>query len=75
MCLAIPAKVITVSENLAQVDLMGNHRSVNTNLVAEELKPGDWVLVHAGYAMEKIDEEIAQETLGLLEEALDKSEY
>ena len=74
MCLAIPAKILTVAEYTAEVDLMGNHKSVNIALVAEKLEPGDFVLVHAGYAMEKIDEEIALETLALLEEAVQLSE-
>ncbi len=75
MCLAIPAKVLQVSEHEAEVDLMGNTKKVNTDLVADQLKPGDYVLVHAGYAMEKIDESIALETLAIFEEAIEKSEY
>jgi hydrogenase expression/formation protein HypC len=75
MCIAIPAKVVQVTEHEAEVDLMGNTKKVNIDLVAEELKPGDYVLVHAGYAIEKIEESIALETLAIFEEAIEKSEY
>lgn len=75
MCLAIPAKVIKIMEHDLEVDLMGNQKVVNKDLLAEELQPGDFVLVHAGYAIEKVDEAMAMETLALFEEALEKSEY
>lgn len=75
MCLAIPAKVIKIMEHDLEVDLMGNKKVVNKDLLAEELQPGDFVLVHAGYAIEKVDEAMAMETLALFEEALEKSEY
>jgi hydrogenase expression/formation protein HypC len=75
MCIAIPAKVVQVTEHEAVVDLMGNTKKVNIDLVAEELKPGDYVLVHAGHAIEKIEESIALETLAIFEEAIEKSEY
>lgn len=72
MCLAIPAKVLTVAEFTIEVDLMGNKKTVNTALVSEKLTAGDFVLVHAGYALEKIDQTTAQETLELFKEALEK---
>ncbi len=75
MCLAIPAKVINVSDHMAEVDLMGNSRQVNIDLVTEKLDPGDYVLVHAGFALERLDESSAQETLALLEEVAAKGEY
>ncbi len=75
MCLAIPAKVINIVEHSAEVDLMGNSRQVNIDLVADILKPGDYVLVHAGFALERLDESTAQETLALLEEVAAKGEY
>jgi len=48
MCLAIPAKVVTLKGTIAQVDMMGNERVVSTDLVPE-VKLGDYVLVHAGF--------------------------
>ncbi|MBO8126661.1 MAG: HypC/HybG/HupF family hydrogenase formation chaperone [Firmicutes bacterium] len=76
MCLAIPAKVTEIEGFLARVEVYGNIREVGTRLVPD-LKVGDWVLIHAGFALEKIDEERAMETLKILEEmaeAVEKEE-
>ncbi len=73
MCLAIPARVVFIDEMMAKVDMMGNERSVGTHLVPE-VKVGDYVLVHAGFAIEIIDEEIAKETEELLLEEADARE-
>ncbi len=61
MCLAIPAKVVMLKGSIAQVDMMGNERVVSTDLVPE-VKLGDYVLVHAGFAIGIIDDESAKET-------------
>jgi hydrogenase expression/formation protein HypC len=64
MCLAIPAKVMNMQGDKASVDFgQGVLREVNVSLV--EAKVGDYVLVHAGYAIQIIDEEDAKETLSL----------
>jgi hydrogenase expression/formation protein HypC len=64
MCLAIPAKVLSVKKNSASVDFgEGVLREVNVTLV--DVKVGDYVLVHAGYAIQVLDEREAQETLQL----------
>jgi len=69
MCLAIPAKVIEVQGNTAKVDFgEGIVREVNVMLV--ETKVGEYVLVHAGYAIQVIDRKAAEETLQLWEEIL-----
>ncbi|HDM24072.1 HypC/HybG/HupF family hydrogenase formation chaperone [archaeon] len=69
MCLAIPGKVIEILENekIAIVDFMGLKKKVDVSLV-EDVKVGDYVLVHVGYAIEKIDEKAALETLKLWRE-------
>ncbi|MDI6892006.1 MAG: HypC/HybG/HupF family hydrogenase formation chaperone [Actinomycetota bacterium] len=68
MCLAIPGKVIKIKENdIADVEIGGIVREVGLHL-APETKEGDYVLVHAGYAIQTIDEEAARETLKLWEE-------
>ena len=64
MCLAIPAKVVSINGNNACVDFGGEvTREVNVTLV--DVKVGDYVLVHAGYAIQIVDETEAQETIKL----------
>lgn len=66
MCLAIPAQVASIGEdNLATVDIMGVTREVSLDLTPAA-KIGDYVLVHAGFAIEVVDEQFAQETLDLI---------
>lgn len=65
MCLAIPAKVVTMDGSIAKVDMMGNERVVSIDLVPE-VKIGEYVLVHAGFAIGIIDDESAKETEELL---------
>jgi len=73
MCLAIPAKVLEVQGDIAKVDFgQGIVRDVNVILV--EAHVGEYVLVHAGYAIQVIDQEAAEETLRLWEEILKYSE-
>jgi hydrogenase expression/formation protein HypC len=77
MCLGIPGQVIEIADRdagLARVDLSGVRREVSVALVDEPgapLQEGDWVLVHVGFALARIDEEDAQATLALLREAAD----
>ena len=69
MCLAVPGRVLEVHGNLAKVDFgNGAVREVDVSLV--DVKPGQYVLVHVGYAIQVIDEEEARETLRLWEEIL-----
>jgi len=70
MCLAIPAKVVNVKEDKARVDFgEGVLREVNVTLV--KAKVGDYVLVHAGYAIQVLDEKEAEETIRLWNEILE----
>jgi len=72
MCLAIPAKIVSIKEEKAQVDFgEGVLRNVNVTLV--NAKVGDYVLVHAGYAIQILDEKEALETLRLWNEILAES--
>jgi hydrogenase expression/formation protein HypC len=74
MCLAIPGQVIEIvdEENrLAAVEIAGVRRNVNVSLLDEgggSARPGDWVLIHVGFALSKVDEQEAQATLRLLEQ-------
>lgn len=68
MCLAIPGKVVEREEgNLATVDILGVTREVSLDLTPSA-KPGDYVLIHAGFAIEVMDPEYAQETIDLIKE-------
>lgn len=73
MCLAIPAKVIQIFGETAKVDFgAGTIREVNISLV--DTKVGEYVIVHAGYAIEVLDQKAAEETLALWNEILNKYE-
>ncbi|MFW3146175.1 MAG: HypC/HybG/HupF family hydrogenase formation chaperone [Thermoplasmatota archaeon] len=70
MCLAIPGQVVEIiDEHRAMVDYGGTRREANILYV--DAKVGDWVVVHAGFALQVLDEEEARETLDLWDEALD----
>ena len=68
MCLAVPAEIKSVEGTTAKVDFGGVIRSVNLSLVSA--KVGDYVIVHAGYAIEVLDREEAEKTLELFRELL-----
>lgn len=67
MCLGIPGEVVEIvdaADSLAKVDVSGVQRTISVRLLSEEnVAVGDWVLVHVGFAMSKIDEQEAQLTL------------
>jgi hydrogenase expression/formation protein HypC len=73
MCLAIPGKVMEVTDEanrLALVDVAGVRRTVNIGLLDADgatARPGDWVLIHVGFALSKVDEAEAAATLSLLQ--------
>ena len=68
MCLAIPMKIIELSEgSMARVSAMGAERDVALDLTPQA-EVGDYVLVHAGFAIEVVDAQYAQETLDLIQE-------
>ncbi|MFX1562284.1 MAG: HypC/HybG/HupF family hydrogenase formation chaperone [Promethearchaeota archaeon] len=69
MCLAIPARVVSVEGNTATVDFGGVTRSVSIALL-ENVAIGEYVLVHTGYAIQKMDREEAEKTLELWREIL-----
>jgi hydrogenase expression/formation protein HypC len=72
LCLAIPAKVLEVKGNVAKVDFgQGVAREVNVMLV--DAKVGEYVLVHAGYAIEKMDQKAAEESLETWRQVLEQS--
>ncbi len=80
MCLGIPAQVIEVVDRaggLARVDVSGVRREVSVALVDEPSAPvraGEWVLIHVGFALARIDEDDARETLALLQHGAELDE-
>ena len=69
MCLAIPGQIVEITDqenSLARVEVVGVRRTVNVGLL-DDVEPGDWVLIHVGFALSKIDEEEALATRRLLE--------
>ena len=69
MCLAIPSKITKIDDNMATIDVEGVQREASL-LLLEDARVGDYVIVHAGFAIQKLDESAAQETLDLLREAI-----
>ena len=73
MCLAIPGQVVEIVDELNQiatVDVVGVRRTINVSLLADDgddASTGDWVLIHVGFALSKVDEEEAHATLALLQ--------
>ena len=72
MCLAIPMRVESIEGPTALVDAAGTRRRVNIDLV-EDVAVGDYLLVHAGYAIARVDEEEAKRTLDLLKQLADET--
>ncbi len=68
MCLAIPSKIVEINNNMGKIDVAGVQREASL-LLLEDPRVGDWVIVHAGFAIQKIDEATAQESLRYLREA------
>lgn len=66
MCVGLPAKVVNIEDGMAVVDATGAKRKVSVELL-EELNPGDYVMVHAGIAIAKIDGESSDETEGIMQ--------
>ncbi len=71
MCLAIPSKIIEIGEdNTAVVDTLGMRRRISLDLMMDPVKEGDYVLIHVGYAMTKLDEAQALESIKAYEELI-----
>ena len=73
MCLAIPSRITKIENNMAIIDVDGVQREASL-LLLEDAKVGEYVIVHAGFAIQKIDESAARETLSLLREAAEFAE-
>ncbi|GAA7136947.1 HypC/HybG/HupF family hydrogenase formation chaperone [Helicobacter pylori] len=72
MCLAIPSKIIAINDNVALLETLGVQREASLDLMGESVKVGDYVLLHIGYVMSKIDEKEALESIELYQEMIAK---
>ncbi len=73
MCLSVPSRVVEIKENnTAVVEVFGARRLISLDLLQEEIGVGDWVLVHVGFAIQKLDPDYALESLRLFEELLEE---
>ena len=66
MCVGIPAQILECDEISAIVDITGTKREISMMMLDRKAKPGDWVLVHAGYAAAVLDPDEAVETLQMM---------
>ncbi len=73
MCLAIPSRVVKIENNIGTIEIDGVTREASL-LLLEDVKVGDYVIVHAGFAIHKIDEETALQSLAFLREAAEYME-
>lgn len=70
MCLAIPVRVVAVEGNVATVDMGGSRAKARLDTLGEPVQVGDYLLVHAGFAIRRLDPQDAEETLRLWDELL-----
>jgi len=72
MCLAVPSKIISKEDLMAVVDSQGTRLKVSLLLLPEEVEVGDYVLVHAGFAIQKVQRNLAEDALRFVEEIKEK---
>lgn len=74
MCLGFPGLIEKLDVHVAQVDIGGTKREISTIFLGDTVAEGDWVMIHAGFAMAKMDEAEAKETLQFLLDYADEHE-
>ena len=70
MCLAVPMKILQIKDHQAEVEIGGTRREARLDIIDRPPRVGEYVIVHAGYAIHVIDEQVAKETLDYFEEIL-----
>lgn len=75
MCLAVPSEIVSLNDLMATIDVSGARRDISLMLLPEEAQVGDFVIVHAGFAIQKIDREAGQEALRLIKELVESEEF
>lgn len=74
MCLAVPSKIVEIKDMMATIDVHGARRNVSLLILPEEVEIGDYVLVHAGFAIQKVDRKAGDEALRLISEIINLDE-
>jgi len=75
MCLAVPSEIVRLDDLSATVDVYGARRDISLMLLPEKVTVGDFVIVHAGFAIQKIDREAGSEALRLIKELVESEEF
>lgn len=75
MCLAVPSKIVSINDLMATVDVYGARREISLMILPEEVGIGDFVIVHAGFAIQKIEREAGNEALRLLKELVESDAF
>ena len=75
MCLAVPSEIVGINDLVATIDVSGARRDISLMLLPEEVHVGDFVIVHAGFALQKIEREAGQEALRLIKELVESEEF
>jgi hydrogenase expression/formation protein HypC len=73
MCLGVPAKILETSDGAAVVEVGGVRREISMMLI-DDVSVGEWVIIHAGFAIEKLSEEEAEQTLALFRQIAESDE-
>ena len=68
MCVGVPMQIVSIDDDTAVTEVDGVKREVSLMLLSDEVKVGDFVIVHAGFAISRLDEEDARETLAMMRE-------
>ncbi|MBP1751462.1 MAG: hydrogenase assembly chaperone hypC/hupF [Geobacteraceae bacterium] len=71
MCLAVPMQVVRIEGGMAIAEVDGVRREASLMMLSEEIKEGDYILIHAGFAISRLDEDEALETLELMRDCLE----
>lgn len=74
MCLAIPSKIVWIEDLRAMVEVYGARKEINLMLMGDEVGVGDYVLVHAGFAIQKVEQEAAQDALRVISSIVEQIE-
>ncbi len=74
MCLAIPSKIVKISDFAAVVDVYGARREISLLLMPEEVGVGDYVLVHAGFAIQRVEQASAMESLKVISTIMEEAD-